>query len=91
MVFAALGRVHGGDDQVPRLARRERHANRLGVAKLAHHDDVGVFAERGLERRRERARVGPHFALAEQRFFAGMDVFDGVFDRDDVVTRLGIE
>ena len=71
MVFAALGRVHGGDDEVPRLARREGHANRLGVAQLADHDDVGVFAERGLERRAERAGVGAHFALAEQRFLAG--------------------
>ena len=42
-------RVQRGEHQVPGLGRGERRGHGLGVAHLAHQDDVGVLAEHAPE------------------------------------------
>ncbi len=85
------GRVHGAQHEVSRLARRERHAHGLGIAQLADDDDVGILAKAGLERVGERLGVRAHLPLAHHGPLARVDVLDGVFHRDDVVGRRGVE
>ena len=54
------------------------------VADLAHHDHVGVLAERVHQRRLRARRVGSHLALVDHRSLVGVQHLDRVFDRDDV-------
>ena len=91
MVLAALGVFMVPMHEVPGLARGERHAHGLGVAQLADHDDVGVLAQRALERRCERSRVRADLALAHHRLLARVHVLDRVFDRDHVVGGLAVD
>jgi hypothetical protein len=77
--------VHGADDEVAGLGRADRHLDRLEVAQLPDHDDVGVLAERALERREEGLGVLADLALRHVASLRPLDHLDRVLDRDDVV------
>ena len=74
-------RDHRGVRSRPPAAPRLR--GRL-VGEVAEHDDVGVLAERVLEPRDRRRRVGAHFALVDDRALVGVEHLHRVLDRDDV-------
>ncbi len=59
--------VQGGEHQVAGLRERERGADRLEVAHLAHEQHVGVLTERRTQRPLERLGVDPHLALVDRR------------------------
>ncbi len=80
IVLAALGVFIVAMHEVARLARGDGHAHRLGVAQLADDDDVGVLAQRRLERGPQRARVRADLALADERALARVDELDRVLD-----------
>ena len=92
IVFAAVGVVIVRDDEMTGLARGERERDRLGVAELADHDDVGVLAQRRLERAsaKERACVPTSRWLIE-RALARVHELDGILDREDVTRRVAVE
>jgi hypothetical protein len=50
----------------PVSAIAERGFNDLKVAHFADEHNVGVFAQRGTQRIRERVRVGVNFTLVDQ-------------------------
>ena len=60
------------------------------IAHLAHHDDIGIFTQRAAQRRAERARMRVHFALRDVATFWFENVFDRIFERDDVFASLDV-
>ena len=69
-------RVERREHEVPRLGKRERELDRLRITHLTDEYDVGVFAERGTQRPRERQRVDADFALVDRRDAVLMGVLD---------------
>ena len=63
----------------------------LQVAHFPDHDDVGVFAERAAEGVAEGLGVRVDFALGDVAVARVDDVFDRVFERDDVVVALLVD
>ena len=53
------GRVERAEDDVAGLGGGERERDRLVVAQLADDDDVGILAQRGAQRARERSVCEP--------------------------------
>ncbi len=68
------------------LSRSDGERDRFQIAHLPDHDDIRVFAQRGPERGGERKRVRMHFALRDVTAFRFENVFDRIFQRDDVLT-----
>ena len=75
---------------MPGLRSGDRERDRLEVAHFAHHDDIGIFAERAAQRRAERSRVRVHFALGDVATLRLEDIFDRIFERDDVFATFDI-
>ena len=70
--------------QVARLGDAQRRLDRLEVAHFADEDDVGVFAQNGLQGVGEGVRVGVELALVDEALLVRVQELDRVFDRDDV-------
>ncbi len=66
------------------LGGLERRIDRLCVADLAHHDHVGILAQRGAERRGEARRIRADLALGDDRVFVREDELDRILDRHDL-------
>ena len=79
-----VGGVHGGEDEVAGLRRRQRNPHRLRVAHFADDDDVGRLANGGTQRGREVGRVDADLDLLDQAAAVRVLVFDRVLDGDDV-------
>ncbi len=77
--------VQRGEHQVAGLGGGQRGRHRLGVAHLAHEDDVGVLAQHRLEGAVERLRVGAHLALVDHALLVAVQELDRVLDRHDVL------
>ena len=77
-------------DQMPGLGRGDGERDRFQIAHLADHDHVRIFAERATQSGCERARVRVHFALRDVTTFRLQDVFNRIFQRDDVFAPLQI-
>jgi len=73
-----------GDHEVAGVGGREGGHERLAVAHFADHDDIGVLAHDVDERPLETQRVEPDLALFNNRLFVLENVFDRVFQRNDV-------
>jgi hypothetical protein len=86
-----VARVHRADDEVTRLGRADRHLDRFEVAQLADNDDVGILAQRALERGEKRPGVLADLALRNVAALRGLDDLDGILDRDDVVRARLVE
>ena len=87
--FGAGRGMDGGHDEVAGLRGAQGQAHGFGVAHLAYHQHVGIFAERVKERLLEARRVASDFALADIGAAGAEGVFDGALDGDDV-TGLGL-
>ena len=76
--------VQRGHRQMARLGQLQRGFHRFEVAQLADEHHVRVLAQRGAQRHAEALRVGVQLALVDQRGLVLVEVFDRVFDREDV-------
>ncbi len=63
----------------------------LQVAHFADENDVGILAQRVLERVGEAVRVAPHLALVDDAALVAVDELDRIFDRDDVSLALAVD
>jgi len=86
--FGASGGVHSGENEVTRLRCAQSEPHCFGVPHFAHHEDVGIFAERIEECLFEAWGVAADFALADVAFLRAESVFDRTFDSDNMA-RLG--
>src|SRR2546428_15193 len=74
--------VQGREDEVAGERRLDRDLGRLGVADLAHHDDIGVLADD----RAQPVREGePDLRLHVDLVHAEELVFDRILDGDDLL------
>ena len=81
--------VQRREHEVAGLRRGQGGRDRLDVAHLADEDDVGVLAQRPLERKGEALGVGAELALVDEAALVGVQELDRVLDRHDVlVARL---
>ena len=55
------------EHEVAGLGGRERGGDRLAIAELAEEDDIGRFAQRGAQARRERRDVRAELALVDEQ------------------------
>ncbi len=60
------------------------------VADLADQDDIGCLPQGVFERREPVVGIDADFTLGDDGFFVFVNVFDRIFDRDDVVGRIFI-
>ena len=84
MVFGALEVCSVPKTKWPGLRGSQRELNRFEIAHFAHEDDVGILAERGLQRIGEGQRMDAQLALVDETFLCFMDELDRIFDGDDV-------
>src|SRR5438132_9376220 len=76
--MTSVGGAHGG-------AETER------VAHFANHDDVWILPQNVLERVMKRERVQANLALFDNALVVFKNIFDGIFERDDVFFEAGID
>ncbi len=79
------------ENQVSRLRGLDGNRDRLEVAQLSDHHDVGVLAKRRAERGLERLGMASHLPLIDQAVLVLMDELDGVLDGDDVIVPLLVD
>ena len=77
--------------QVSGFGNAQRRLNRFQVAHFADEHDVGVFAERGAKRIRERMRVGMDFALVHEALLVIVKKLDRILDRDHVLFAFAVD
>ena len=82
--FRRAGGVQGAEDQVPGLCGGQGELNRFEVAHFAHENDIGILAERGLQRIGEGQRVNAQLALVDEALLCFMNELDRIFDGEDV-------
>ena len=73
------------EHEVAGFRRGDRQRDGFEVAHFSHHDDVGIFAQCAAQGRAEGFGVGVDFALGHVAALRLDDVFDRIFERDDVV------
>ena len=91
MVLAAPMVCRGGQDEMPGFGRGQRRGDRLIVPHLANQDDVGILPQGGAQRPREGGGVLAHLPLMDQRPAVPVDIFDRVFDRQDMDSSVFID
>ena len=77
--------------QVARLRDAEGRLDGLEVPELADEHDIGILAEGGAQGGREAGRIVVDLALIDERTLVSMDVFDRIFDGEDVRVPLGVD
>lgn len=77
--------VECAKDKVPGFCSGEGELNGFKVAHFSDHDDIGVFTEGTAESLGEGIGVGVDFALIDVATCGFEDVFDGVFEGEDVI------
>lgn len=82
--------MKGSEDEMPRFRRRQCRIHGLPVAHFADKQYIRVLAQRfpypfgkGLE-------VNPIFPLADKGQLPRHDIFNGIFQRNDVAAAVGI-
>ena len=79
-----------GEDQVARFGDGKGRLHRFQVADFADQHDIRVLAQDVFQGLGEAGRIGAHFALVDERILMRVQIFDGVFDGDDVGVALGV-
>jgi hypothetical protein len=70
------------EHEVSGLGGGDHRAHRLGIAHLAHHDDVGILPQRVAQRFGEARGVGADFALRDRRHVVGEQELHRILDGD---------
>src|SRR5690348_6125955 len=73
------------ENEVAGFGGEERGGNGFEVAHFADEDDVRILTKGGAKSSGERGSVDFNFALNDEPFFGTMQIFDRVFDGDDVL------
>lgn len=77
-------RVERGKHQMSRFRGRDGNADRLKVAHFPDHDDVGILTQRRSEGRGIIFRIPADLPLMNDTALVLVNIFDGVFKRDDM-------
>ena len=80
-----ISRMQSGKDQVSCFSRGQRHPHGLWIAHLADNDDIRRLPHRRPECRRKIRCVDSDLDLLDDALLLGVLVFDGIFNRDDVL------
>src|SRR3989338_1797459 len=75
--------VYRGYHETARFRGSQRRLKSFRVAYHSDHDHVRVLTHHVLQRLKKRLRVHAYFPLAYKRLVVPVQVFDGVFDRDN--------
>ena len=89
-----VGRADGmerGDDEVARFGGGHGDLDRFVVAHFADEDHIGRLAQGGAERGDVVFGVVGDLALADDALFVAVQIFDRVFERDDVAAAVGVD
>ena len=73
-----------------RLSRGDGERDRFQIAHLTDHDYVRIFPQCAAQCGRERARMRVHLALGDVAGLGHQNVFDRVFEGDDVLVALRV-
>ena len=73
-----------GKNQMPRLGRSHRSRDRFRIAHLADHNNVGVLPQDRPQSVVKRKGVHPDFSLGDDAPVLGKNIFNRVFDGDDM-------
>ena len=76
--------MEGGEDEVAGLGGLKGGESGVVVANFTDEDDIGGLAHGAAEAASEGGGITTDFTLGEEAVLVGEDVFDGVFDGDDV-------
>ena len=82
--FRRVRRMDSSKHHVARVGRSKRNLHRLEVTDFAHQEHVRVLTESGTQCVRIRKRIHADFTLRDNRHVVAVQVFDRVFDRNDV-------
>ena len=77
--------------EMTRLGHRERGLDGLQVAHLTDQDDVGVLSQDVAKRGLETLRIRAYLPLVDHASLVGVQILNGILDRDDVSMRLCID
>src|SRR3984957_10279390 len=83
--FGRVQGVQGGQNQVAGFGGENRGGNGFQVAHFADQNDVRVLTQSSAQRGGERRGVDFDFALVDETLFVAVQIFDRVFDGDDVL------
>src|SRR5580658_3871485 len=83
--FRCVESVQGGQHQVAGFGCKNGGGNGFQVAHFADQDDVRVLAKCSAQRGGEGRGVHFDFALVDETLFIAVQIFDRVFDGDDVL------
>src|SRR3990167_11345685 len=76
---------------LPRLGSRDRGGGRVLPAHFTNEEDVDILTERRGKRRRKIFCVDAYFSLVDKRLLGFENIFDRVFNRDNVLHALGVD
>ena len=83
--------VQRAEHQVSCFRSTDSELNRFQIPHFTHQDHVRVFAESGSQGIGEAACVFVELALVHQALIAGVDEFDRILDREDVLTAAVVD
>src|SRR5580658_6189665 len=83
--FRRVEGVQRGQNQVAGFGSKNGGGDGFQVAHFADQDDVRVLTKCSAQRGGEGRGVHFHFALIDEAFFIAVQIFDRVFDGDDVL------
>src|SRR6202167_825360 len=83
--FRRVESVQGGQNQVAGFGGQDCGGDGFQVAHFADEDDVRVLTKCGAQRGGEGRGVHFHFALIDETLFIAVQIFDRVFNGDDVL------
>jgi AraC-like DNA-binding protein len=76
--------VQGGDGQVAGFREGQGMFHGLPIADFADEDHIGGLTQGIFQRRMEAAGINPHLALVDDALLVLVNIFDGIFDGDDM-------
>ena len=82
--FDGTSRVQGAQHEVAGFGGRHGHGDGLGIAQLAHKDDIRVLAHGGANAVGERRQMRTQFTLYDLALLAGVYEFNRIFEADDI-------
>ena len=83
--------VQGGEDQMAGLRRRHGRRDGFVIPHLAEEDDVGTLPEGSPQSRHIAMGVGADLPLADNALFMAVQVFQRVFQCDDVLLHIAVD
>src|SRR5262245_19092565 len=101
-----MGRKHGNDPvdglggiecvqrteyEVARLGSHKCGVNRFKIAHFTDEDHIRVLTKRAAQSFAERLGDDFYFTLTDERLLVAMQKFDGIFDRNDVLSAIRVD